>query len=480
MAAICSLPCLSISAKVAEISQMTESSADFRGTAKVAMPAVVSIRVQSSKSHKAKNKAEKIDPWGQYGDDDDEEEDSVRDLWRRFFNAPFREKEPSGISVGQASGFVVSSDGYIMTNNHVVEGRDEIKVTFNDGTEYTAKLIGTDSNTDLALIKIDAQNLPYLKFGDSDQLEVAQWIMSIGTPLGLQATVTLGVVSAKGRNNLDLARIEDFIQTDAPINQGNSGGPLLNVAGEVVGVNTAIASNMGGYMGIGFSIPSNIAKNVMEQLISKGSVGRSFIGLELQQIDHDLASAFGLHRAEGAIVAQVVPGSPAEKGGIKQGDIILKFDGVPVKSVGAFRTSIALMPPGSKLKLQILRNEKPLEIALTTGDFANSAVGAVGVVQEKSNKVDMLGIVVTNLTPELSQKLNFQNETGVVITQVDPSSLGQFAGLRKGALIMAVNQNKVVSVDQFKKELNDADKNKPILLLVKEGNSVRFISLKIK
>lgn len=459
------LHALNISAANPQLLQKQQGANDFRNAAKEALPAVVSIRVQTSKN--LKSKTDIVDPWGQYS-----EEDAYQDLLKRFFGSPLK-KGSSTPNSGQASGFVVSPDGYIMTNNHVVEGRDDIKVTFNDGSEYQASLVGTDINTDIALIKIDAQNLPYLKFGDSDALEVAQWIMSIGTPLGLQATVTVGVVSAKGRNNLDLARIEDFIQTDAPINQGNSGGPLLNVDGEVVGINTAIASTMGGYMGIGFSIPSNIAKNVKDQLISKGRVSRSFIGLELQQIDRDLASAFGLHRAEGALVAQVVVGSPADKAGILQGDIILKFDDHPVKSVGAFRTSIALMNPGSNLKLFILRNEKPIEISLATADFSAAAL------QEESNTVDLLGIIVTNLTPEIAQKLNYQHEIGVIITQVGSNSLGEFAGLRKGTLIMAVNQNKVASVEQFKKELTDADKTKPVLLLVKEGTRVQFISFKI-
>lgn len=470
LAIICSIATTAIDAASVETVQHTEKPLDFIKVAKEAIPAVVSIEVQAARK-KGSNKAGKSNSWDL---DDDSLEARGRQFLEKFFNFYF-DDTPSEPSAGQASGFIVSPDGYIITNNHVVQDFEEIVVTLDDGTEYPGKLIGQDNNTDIALIKIEGKNLPYLKFGNSDALQVGQWIMAIGTPLGLQATVTVGVVSAKGRNNLALARIEDFIQTDAAINRGNSGGPMLNLAGEVVGINTAIASSMGGSMGIGFAVPSNIAKNVMEQLINTGSVSRSFLGIELQLVDHNLASAFGLEKPEGALIAQVLKDSPAEKGGLKQGDIITKLNGTRISAVGGFRTAIALMAPGTKINLSLLRDGKPVEITLATGDFSSNDKAKV---EEKVTQNDKLGLTVMTLTPELSRKLGIQEVTGVVITQVEPNSMAQLAGLRKGSLILAINQKKVASVEQFKQALSNIDKKKPVLFLIKDGGSVRFVSIK--
>lgn len=471
IAMVSSLPCFSTFAVEALTTKVLERPVSFTQVAKEAIPAVVSIRVQEKKKQSGKGKVSRSNPWGSSDEDD---ESSTQDFWQRFFGNPFGGKESEEPSIGQASGFIVSPDGHIVTNNHVVQDTDEIIVTLNDGNEFIGKVVGQDNNTDIALIKIEGKDLPHLTFGNSDALEVAEWIMAIGTPYGLQASVTVGVVSAKGRNNLDLARIEDFIQTDASINRGNSGGPLLNLSGEVIGVNTAIASTMGGSMGIGFAVPSNIAKNVMDQLMSKGSISRSFIGIELQQIDQNLATAFGLHKPEGVLVAQVVKDSPAGQAGIKEGDIIVKYNGNTVNSIGGLRTSIALMAPGSTVKLSLLRHGTPMDISLQTAEFTGA-----GVIEEKSTQENVLGISVSNMSPEVAQKLGYREEKGVLITKVDVGSLGQLAGLRKGALIMTINQKKIESVDQFKKLLSEVDKTKPILLLVKEGNSVRFISIKM-
>lgn len=474
LTAICCLPYTDCSAAWQSANTKAEERPqDFTKVAKEAIPAVVSIKVEAKKKSRTKSKSIKRSPWGQY-----EDEDSINEFWERFFGLPYDDKEYSEPSVGQASGFLVSPDGYVLTNNHVVDGFDEIKITLNDGREFQGKVIGKDNNTDIALVKIDSKDLPYIKLGNSDNLEVAQPIMAIGTPFGLQASVTVGVVSAKNRNNLDIARIEDFIQTDAAINRGNSGGPLLNINGEVVGVNTAIASNMGGYMGIGFAVPSNIAKNVMDQLISKGSVSRSYIGVELQQIDNNLAQAFRLPKTEGALVAQVVKGSPAEKANIKQGDVIVKYNDLPVTSIGGFRTAIALMPPGTKLKLSLLRDGKPLDISLDTGDFSAST-HAEKIPESFSGLEESLGIAVANLTPENAQKLGYRDDSGVIVTRVEHGSIAHLAGLRKGSLILGVNRKKINSVEQFKKEFQEADKSMPILLLVKDGQATRYISFKL-
>ena len=279
-----------------------ETVADFRGVAKQAIPAVVSIKVQSQKRASLGSSDQIDDPFEFFGGSD---------LWN-FFGLPRRDLRSQPFE-GQASGVIVSPKGFILTNSHVVHGMDKITVQLHDGREFPAKVLGDDTNSELALIQIDADDLPYLTLGNSDDLEVGQWVAAIGNPFGLQATLTVGVVSAKSRNNLDIARYEDFIQTDAAINRGNSGGPLVTLDGEVIGINTAIATTAAsGYVGIGFAIPSNMAKNFMDEILSNGKVTRGFLGVNLQSIDYNLAKAFGLKKVEGALVTNVAKNSAAE------------------------------------------------------------------------------------------------------------------------------------------------------------------------
>jgi len=269
---------------------------------------------------------------------------------------------------GQGSGFIISKDGYILINNHVVGDADLIKVKLSDGREFKAKVIGTDPQSDVAVIKIDATNLPVLRLGDSDKLEVGEWVIAIGNPFGLSQTVTVGVVSAKGRSRIGINDYEDFIQTDAAINPGNSGGPLVNIHGEAVGMNTAIFSRSGGYMGIGFAIPINMAKAIKDQLLKKGKVTRGWLGVVIQDIDEELAKSFGLEKTEGVLIAEVSEGSPAEKAGLKQGDIILRLNGKKVDDLGELRNKIALTAPGTKVKLEVLRENKRRTIQVTIGE----------------------------------------------------------------------------------------------------------------
>lgn len=443
---------------------LRKTSMDFREVAKTATPAVVSIKVKGSSSSGFDDEEEESDPLGE-------------DFWQRFFGNPkgqpnsrdknLKEKQV----VGQASGFIVSPDGEILTNSHVVKDMSEITVMLNNGKEYPAKVIGQDPNTDVALIKIDAKDLPYLKLGDSNDLEVGEWAVAIGNPMGLQASLTVGVVSAKGRNNLDMTRIEDYIQTDAAINRGNSGGPLLTLDGDVVGMNTAIVTNMatGGYMGIGFAIPSNLLKVVMDDLKSTGSFQRGFIGVALQPVDSNLAQAFGLEHSEGALIAEVTKDSPAEKSGLKQGDIIQKFNKQPVTDVGGLRNAVAILKPGSKATLTVLRNGKPLDLTVEIGAFPNATAAA-------SAKNSLIGIEVGNLTPEVASKLG--SNSGVMVSSIQQSSPLAWAGVRKGAVILEVNQKKIANVDEFNKALDAAEKGKPFLFLIKQGDSTRYVSFK--
>lgn len=441
---------------------------NFTEIAKDATPAVVSVKVKAeAKGNTFRFGDGSQDPFDFFNNDD---------FFSHFFG-----RQPKGKSkpqqpryqTGQGSGFIVSEDGYILTNGHVVNGAEEITVILNDDREHTAELIGIDTNTDIAVIKIDDRNLPHLNLGNSDDLDVGQWVVAIGNPLGLQASVTAGVVSAKGRSGLDLARIEDFIQTDAAINRGNSGGPLLNLDGEVIGMNTAIVTNMGsgGYMGIGFAIPSNMIQHIMEQLIANGSVTRGFIGVTLQQIDNNLAQSFDLKKIQGALVSDVSNDSPAEKAGLRQGDVILKFDGKDVATISSLRNAVSLMKPGSRMTLTVLRDGREMRVPLTIGTFPDEEE----TVASKTNK---LGIDVKALTPDIARNLGYIDLEGVVVGNVDSSSPAAMAGIKQGTLIVAVNHTKINSVESFNQQIAKADPKKPILLLVKQGDYMHFVSIK--
>lgn len=438
-----------------------EAFPDFTSIAKKAAPAVVSIQVKGSKQAYSNEQ----EPFDFFNDD----------FLQRFFGKSQRGQVEEQPLTGQASGFIVASDGYILTNGHVVQDMTEIIVALNDGKEYPAKVIGLDPETDIALIKIEAKNLPFLKLAAIEEVEQGQWAIAIGNPLGLQSSLTVGVVSAKGRNNLDLSRIQDYIQTDAAINRGNSGGPLLNIHGDVMGMNTAIVTNIatGGYMGIGFAIPCNFLQTVMDEIKSTGSFKKGFIGIALQQIDEDLAQAFGLGKAQGALVAEVTKDSPAEKAGLQRGDIILKYNNTIVTNIGSLRNAIALIKPGTQISLSILRQGKPIEIPVEVGTILPAKPVAAAI---KENK---LGIEVENLTPEQAAKLGILNEKGVLISKVDPNGPAAWVGLKKGIVIVEVNQRKITSVEEFNEALKATPAGKPILFLIKQGDVSRFVSIKI-
>lgn len=442
-----------------------QTSKAFSSVAKKAIPAVVFIKVESSNPDiEEDNPYNYQNPFDQFGDD----------FFNRFFGMPQRgAPQKPAPQKSQGSGFFVSSDGYIMTNNHVVKGADKMTVVLTDGRELDATLVGTDAQTDLAIVKVEGKDFPVLTLGDSDALDIGEWVVAIGSPFQLEASLTVGVVSAKGRQNLKINDLEDFIQTDAAINPGNSGGPLLNLDSEVIGINTAIFSRTGGYMGIGFAVPSNMAKHVKEQLISQGSVTRSFLGVSLQPVDKDIADAFNLSKAEGALVAEVVKDSPADKAGLKQGDIILEYNKIPVKSLQTFRNDIAVMKPGSTLKMKVNRKGEILMVSATLSASANSMATAEGVVQK-------LGMEVDTLTPEIARQLGYSKaDEGVVVMKVKPGSPAAIAGIRPGFLILAVNHKKVTTPAEFNDAMNKPDVKNRVLLLARQGNATRFYSIKI-
>ncbi len=438
----------------------------FTQAAKKATPAVVSIR--STLSVKKQNPS--------YGNPYDEQGDPFQDeFWRRIFGVPMpqqkSDKKPTAIS--QGSGFIVSSDGKILTNNHVIQDADKIVVIFSDGKEYPATVIGKDPNTDIALLQIDAKDLPFLVLADSDELEIGEWVIACGNLLGFQTSITVGVVSAKGRNDLDVIPVEEFIQTDAAINHGNSGGPLLNLDAEVVGMNTAFATNTGGYLGLGFAIPSNIIKHIMNELLTHGKVIRGFIGVVMQKIDSDLAHAFNLSKAEGALITDVTKDGPADKAGVKPGDIVLKVNTQPIGNIGSLRNFISLMHPGDTVTLLIRRNDKDVSLQATVGTHPESELA----ISDAKNDT---GILVEPLTPELATKYGYTDDTGVFIKYVEPSSLAFEAGIRPGQLIVSVNRIPVTTPDQFYKAVKDTAGRKQALLYIKAGQMVRFVSLKFE
>lgn len=452
---------------------------DFSQVAKETIPSIVSVKVYSQRpqwNEEAEEEAEQRNPFGN---------DPFFD--RFFFGHPFfrnRGQPPapppsdkSRKGGAQGSGFIVGEEGYILTNNHVVKEAGEIIITLNDGREFSATIVGQDPNTDVALLKIDAKGLPPLTLGDSDTLEVGQWAIAIGNPLGLQASVTVGVISAKGRNNLDLARIEDFIQTDAAINRGNSGGPLLDIDGKVIGINTAIVTSMtgGGCMGIGFAIPSNMVRHIMEQLLSDGGVTRGYLGVSMQPVDHDLAQAFGLERVEGALITEVLAGSPAEKAGVRQGDVILKIDSLPVANIASLRNSVAMMKPGRQALLVVVRDGSPIELPIEIGFYP-----AASATTTQANA--KFGFEVEAVTPELAKRHGYSEGEGVAIARVLPGTPADWAGLRKGALLLAINNKPIRSIEDYNRLIGNlqTDGKAPILFLIRQDGAVRYLSLRLK
>ena len=397
-------------------------------------------------------------------------------FFRRFFGPGMPRRQPQEQrQVGQGSGFIFHEDGYILTNNHVVGDADVIKVKLADGRRFTAKVVGTDPQSDVAVIKIDADNLPVLPLGDSDKLQVGEWVIAIGNPFGLHHSVTVGVVSAKGRSHLGINDYEDFIQTDAAINPGNSGGPLINIHGEAVGMNTAIFSRSGGSMGIGFAIPINMARAVSDQLIDKGKVTRGRLGVVIQEIDEELAKSFGLDSSAGVLVAEVADDSPAEKGGMKSGDVIVSMNGKPVDDVGELRNSIALTRPGTKMTFTVIRDGHRKKLVVTIG--SQESGGRLASV--KSGLLKKLGLEIQDLTPELAAQFGYSEGDGVLVAEVEPGSMVAQVGLRSGILIEEVNRKKVHNTKEFMKALARSKKTGRVMFKIRDGEYSRFVAFRI-
>jgi serine protease Do len=404
-----------------------------------------------------------------------------------FFNDPFRDFfEPFRVpkkwkeqSLG--SGVIVSSDGYIITNNHVVEKADEIKVTLFDKQNYKGEIIGLDPKTDIAIIKISVKGLPAVKWGDSDNLQVGEFVLAFGNSYGFSHTVTMGIVSAVGRANVGIADYEDFIQTDAAINPGNSGGPLVDVKGKLIGINTAIFSRTGGYQGIGFAVPSNMAKLVMKQLIKKGKVTRGWLGVTIQSVTPDLANEFGLEKVTGAIISEVFKGGPAEKAGLKRGDVVIEINGKTIKDVQALRNIVAQSDTGSTIKLKIVRGRKPILLKATVAELPKKMTevslekSEEGVAEENA----LAGFSVIDLTLGIAKQLGLsREEKGVVVVRIEPYSSGEEAGLKKGDVIQEMNRKRVSNLRDFNNITSHIKKGDTVLLFINRGGKKFYITLK--
>ena len=403
--------------------------------------------------------------------------DDLQDFFRRFFNTPpnqgFQTQQQKKQSLG--SGAIISSDGYILTNNHVVENADEIHIRFANHEEYEATVIGLDKMSDLALIKIEPKKpLPFVSLGDSAALRVGDWVVAIGNPFGLEQTVTAGIVSAKGRA-LGGGAYGNFIQTDASINPGNSGGPLFNLDGEMVGINTAIFSRSGGNIGIGFAIPVNMAKNVMEQLKEHGVVTRGWLGVHIQTVNQDIAEQFGMDRPYGALIGGVEKQSPADKAGLKQGDIIIKFKGQEITQMTMLPTLVGQSSVGEKVTVTIFRKGKEKNIVVTLGELKGEDAGSF---MNENEEMAALGLSVQKLTPEIAESLDLNEKDGVLISNVARNSSAAQAGLRRGDLIVEINQQQIKNVRDFNKILQKEGKAKKLLFLIKRDKRSHFVVVK--
>jgi len=450
-------PVATVSAAVAaSVAALENRPPSFAAIAKKAMPVVVNISTTTQRSGRGGN-------------------DPIEEFFNRFFGeSPPRENSQRSLG----SGILISKDGEILTNYHVVRNADAIKVKLADQTEFEARLIGKDDRTDLAMIKIrrSGGNLPFARLGSSSQLDVGDWVMAIGNPFGLEHTVTAGIVSAKGRV-IGAGPYDNFIQTDASINPGNSGGPLINAVGEVVGVNSAIFSQTGGNVGIGFAIPIDLAKKVADQLRKNGKVVRGWLGIRAQDVSPQLASSLGIVRGgEMAVVTEVTEGSPAAEAGIKTSDIVVEFNGRPVPKSHDFPTVIADTPPGHKVTLKILRERKEQTVAVKIGELPDESDAG----QQIEAKDAEIGVRVQRITPEAARRLGMNSTKGVIIVEIQPGSPADLVGLEPADVVREVNQRPVNSVKDFQLALRQSRRGDRILLLVQRGDNAVFFAVKRK
>ena len=439
----------------ASSSALAATSPDFVTLAKELKPAVVNIST-------SKTVATRRSPLPGFRSPQD---DFFDEFFNRFFKGPKPDAERKERSLG--SGFIISKDGHILTNDHVIDGADEIKVKLADGRIFPATIKGQDKQLDIALLQIDTgEDLPVAKLGDSDELAVGEWVMAIGNPFGLEQTVTVGIVSAKGRV-INAGPYDNFIQTDASINPGNSGGPLFNTQGEVIGLNTAIVA---GGQGIGFATPINAAKEILPQLCKTGKVTRGWLGVGVQPLTDDLAQSFGLDEPKGALISEVTPDSPADKAGIKRGDIILAYEGETVQAITDLPRLVAATPVGEEVTLKIWRDGKTRDVKVVIGLLQDDNQEPAAT-QPSS---EALGLTVTDVTPEARQQFDLSGEEGAVITDIDPAGAAANANLRPGDVVVEVNGKEIKNAAEFRHLVEKAKPGEALRLLVQRGEGLFY------
>ena len=460
----------------------------FREAAEKSLPAVVMIRTLPAEDRQPRQRRRIPEPLEEFPFED--EEGPFGDLFRmhpelrRFFQEmPQMPSIPQPMPEGVGSGVIIDPAGIILTNNHVVRDAGKILVRLHDGREFEAKEVKRDPKTDLAIVRIEAKNLQAAPLGDSDKVRVGDWVLALGQPFGLEGTVTAGIISAKGRG-LGIAPRENFLQTDAAINPGNSGGPLVNLNGEVVGINTAITTRSGGYQGVGFAVPINLAKWVVQQLIQKGKVQRAYLGVAIQPLNPQLAEQFGLKVQEGVVVTEVFPNTPGEAAGLKPGDVIIEFAGQKVAKPAELQDVVERSPLNSQQTITVLRDGKPVALQVTVREqpedygLSRGRGRIPGEDSHQGGPVEDLGIDLEPLTPEVARQLGLDFNEGLVITHVRPGSVADLAGLESGEVIVQVNRATVKTLDEFRKALEKSPLEKGVLLLVRTARGSRFVVLK--
>ena len=435
----------------------------FTDIANSVSPAVVNIRTEKIVKGGGQVYRRFQSPFGK--------DDQFRDFFDRFFgDIPRREFKQRSLG----SGFFIDKEGYIVTNNHVTENADKIKVKLKNGKDYDAEIVGRDPKTDIALIKVKSwQDFQPVKWGDSDNLKVGEWVVAIGSPFGLEHTVTAGIVSAKGRV-IGSGPYDDFIQTDASINPGNSGGPLINMKGEIVGINTAIASRSGGNVGIGFAIPINLARGIIEQLKSSGTVTRGWLGVSIQNLNEDLANYYGVKDGKGALIGEVFKGHPADKAGIKSKDVIIEVDGHKINNSRDLSQKIAEVPVGEKIAIKIIRGGKErtfrVKIAKRTEDKENLSL-------ERSVEKTGLGMTVSTLTKEIARRFNISEAEGVVVVSIEEGGPADKADVRQGDIVLEIDHKPIKTIEDYQTHIKKVKKGKTVSLLVKRGRGLLALNI---
>jgi serine protease Do len=460
----------------------------YSGIVKKVVPAVVNISStrmvggEQSTSMRRQHGQQQQQQQMPFGDDQDMQ--GLSPLFRQFFgnnmpgfnNVPKERREKA-----LGSGVIVSPEGYILTNNHVVDHASEVTVTLSDKREFKARVIGTDPRTDIAVLKIDGSNFPSLTLADSSKVEVGDIVLAVGDPFGVGQTVTAGIVSATGRSlNGAIEQVEDFIQTDAPINPGNSGGALVDDEGHLIGINTAIlAGNSGGNQGIGFAVPINLARHDLDSILAHGKVERGYLGILPQDVTPSMAKALGVHETSGALVGDVTANSPASKAGLMKGDIILAVNGETVSDANQLRLKVGTLDPGTRVNMKVLRDGRTQEMAVTLGDFPNEEQASLSNGNNSEGpSAGLDGVQVENLTADVAQQLQLAPTTkGVIVNSVSPDSKAADAGLQRGDVIQQVNHKAVTTMTEFRQAMSMANKSNPVLLLVNRGGTTLFIAI---